>query len=171
MSVMRQLQLSIVAAEPTLVPGQGEGTALTWDNAGLGYGRRTLRVPFPPAGQLCPSEPGRLSGGLFFMLRAVVRLAGATPRPRPVRRSGDGVFSLIQPERGAPQVHVLGELASAGTISVACSQAVRLVRIVLDYRVRCKEIELRREQLGLTPGSQPALAATGRHATRRRRHR
>ena len=67
-------------------------------------------------------------------------------------------------------MHVLGELASAGTISVACSQAVRLVRIVLDYRVRCKEIELRREQFGLTPGSQPALAATGRHAVRRRRH-
>jgi hypothetical protein len=65
-------------------------------------------------------------------------------------------------------VHVLGELASAGTISVACSQAVRLVRIVLDYRVRCKEIELRREQLGLTPGSQPAQAASARHAVRRR---
>jgi hypothetical protein len=53
-------------------------------------------------------------------------------------------------------VHVLGELVRAGTISVALSQAVRLVRIVLDYRVRCMEIELRREQLGLTPGSQPA---------------
>ena len=52
-------------------------------------------------------------------------------------------------------MHVLGELASAGTISVACSQAVRLVRIVLDYRVRCKEIELRRAKLGLTPGSRP----------------
>jgi len=66
-------------------------------------------------------------------------------------------------------VHFLGELARAGTISVALSQAVRLVRIVLDYRVRCKEIELRREQLGLTPGSQPAQAATARHAVRRRR--
>jgi hypothetical protein len=66
-------------------------------------------------------------------------------------------------------VHVLGELARAGTISVAISQAVRLVRIVLDYRVRCKEIELRRQQLGLTPGSQPAQAATARHAARRRR--
>ena len=65
-------------------------------------------------------------------------------------------------------MHVLGELASAGTISVACSQAVRLVRIVLDYRVRCKEIELRRAQLGLTPGSQPAQAASARHAVRRR---
>lgn len=66
-------------------------------------------------------------------------------------------------------MHVLGELARAGTISVAISQAVRLVRIVLDYRVRCKEIELRRQQLGRTPGSQPAQAATARHAARRRR--
>jgi hypothetical protein len=65
-------------------------------------------------------------------------------------------------------VHVLGELASAGTISIAFSQAVRLVRIVLHYRVRCKEIELQREQLGLTPGSQPAQAASARHAVRRR---
>jgi hypothetical protein len=66
-------------------------------------------------------------------------------------------------------VHVLGELASAGTISIALSQAVRLVRIVLDYRLRCKEIELRRQKLGLTPGSQPAQAAIARHAVRRRR--
>lgn len=66
-------------------------------------------------------------------------------------------------------MHVLGELASAGTISVALTQAVRLVHIVLNYRLRCKEIELRREQLGLTPGSQFAQAATARHAARRRR--
>ena len=65
-------------------------------------------------------------------------------------------------------MHVLGELASAGTISVVCGQAVRLVRIVLDYRVRCKEIELRRAKLGLTPGSQPAQAASAQHAVRRR---
>ena len=65
-------------------------------------------------------------------------------------------------------MHVLSELASAGAISVVCSQAVRLVRIVLDYRVRCKEIELRRAKLGLTPGSQPAKAASARHAIRRR---
>ncbi len=50
-------------------------------------------------------------------------------------------------------MHVLGELASAGTLSFASSQAVRLVR---NYRIECKKIELRREQLGLTPGSQPA---------------
>ena len=68
-------------------------------------------------------------------------------------------------------MHVLGELASAGIISVVCGAAVRLVRIVLDYRIRCKEIELRREKLGLTPGSQPAQAASARHAVRRRQRR
>jgi hypothetical protein len=66
-------------------------------------------------------------------------------------------------------VHVLGELASAGTIPVVCGSAVRLVRIVLDYRIRRMEIELRRQQLGLTPASQPAQAATARHAARRHR--
>jgi hypothetical protein len=66
-------------------------------------------------------------------------------------------------------VHVLGELASAGTLSFASSQAVRIVRIVLNYRIECKKIELRREQLGLTPGSQPAQAASARHAARRRK--
>ncbi|MGH3196007.1 MAG: hypothetical protein ACRDNT_08760 [Streptosporangiaceae bacterium] len=39
------------------------------------------------------------------------------------------------------------------------------MRIVLDYRVRCNEIELRRAQLGLTPDSQPAQAASARHAS------
>ena len=65
-------------------------------------------------------------------------------------------------------MHVLGELVRAGTASVVLGQVVRLVRIVLDYRVRCKEIELRRAKLGLTPGSQPAQAASARHAIRRR---
>jgi hypothetical protein len=65
-------------------------------------------------------------------------------------------------------VHFLGELARAGTISIACTQAVRLVRTVLDYRIRCKQIELRYRQLGLTPGSQPAQAASAQHAVRRR---
>jgi hypothetical protein len=65
-------------------------------------------------------------------------------------------------------VHVLGGLASAGTISIACTQAVRLVRTVLDYRIRCKEIELRYRQLGLTPDGQPAQAASAQHAVRRR---
>ena len=67
-------------------------------------------------------------------------------------------------------MHVLSGLAGAGIISVVCGSAVRLVRIVLDYRVRCKEIELRRAKLGLTPGSQPAQAASARHAIRRRAH-
>jgi hypothetical protein len=77
-------------------------------------------------------------------------------------------------------VHVLSGLASAGTISVVCGSAVRLVRIVLDYRIKRMEMELRRQeselrlellrkQLGLPPASQPAQAATARHAIRRRR--
>jgi len=45
---------------------------------------------------------------------------------------------------------------------------VRLVRTLLDYRIRRMEIELDREQLGLTPGSQPAQAASAQHAVRRR---
>ena len=68
-------------------------------------------------------------------------------------------------------MHVLGELVSAGTISVALGQVVRLVRIVLAYRIRCMEIELRRDELGLNPGNQPAQAVTARHAVRRRRRR
>ena len=66
-------------------------------------------------------------------------------------------------------MHVLGELASAGIISIVSSQAVRMVRIVLNHRIECKKIELSREQLGLTPGSQPAQAASARHAARRRK--
>lgn len=53
-------------------------------------------------------------------------------------------------------MHILGELAVPGTISAAVMAAVRLVRIVLAYRLRCKEIELRREELGLVSASQPA---------------
>jgi hypothetical protein len=52
-----------------------------------------------------------------------------------------------------------------------CSLVVRLVRIVLAYRVECKKIELRRAELGLDPGNQPAQAAPARHAVRRRRRR
>lgn len=64
-------------------------------------------------------------------------------------------------------MHVLGPLASSGTISFTVASLVRLVRIYLAYRVRCKEIELQRMQLGLQPGGQPAQAATARHAVRR----
>jgi hypothetical protein len=67
-----------------------------------------------------------------------------------------------------------------------CGSAVRLVRIVLEYRIRRMEMELRqqefelrrqetelrlellRKQLGLPPASQPAQAANARHAKRRR---
>lgn len=68
-------------------------------------------------------------------------------------------------------MHVLGKLIGAGTISVAINQTVRLVHIVLAYRVKCRKIELRRAELGLGHGNQPAQAATARHAVRRRRRR
>ena len=68
-------------------------------------------------------------------------------------------------------MHVLGELVRPGTILAVCSLVVRLVRIVLAYRVECKKIELRRAELGLDPGNQPAQAAPARHAVRRRRRR
>ena len=66
-------------------------------------------------------------------------------------------------------MHILGELAVPGTISAVLVAVVRLVRIILAYRLRCKEIELRREELGLVPTSQPAKAALARHSHRRLR--
>lgn len=66
-------------------------------------------------------------------------------------------------------MRILGELAVPGTISAALTAGVRLVRAVLAYRLRCKEIELRRAQLGLVPDSQPAKAAPVRRTCRRRR--
>jgi hypothetical protein len=98
---------------------------------------------------------------------AVAPAAGHGSRLHPFAGQATGFFHSSP--RGAPQVHVLGELASAGVISIVASQAVRLMRIVLDYRIKCKKIELRREQLGLGPGSQPATKATARHAARRRK--
>jgi len=61
-------------------------------------------------------------------------------------------------------LQVLGWLVAHGTTWFASWQAVRLVRVVLDYRVRIKEIELLREQSGLVPGRQPAPSACARHA-------
>lgn len=68
-------------------------------------------------------------------------------------------------------MRILSWLAYPGTISAVSWPAVRLVRVVLDYRLRCKEIELRRQQLGLNPGCQPAKEARARHAVRRCRRR
>jgi hypothetical protein len=68
-------------------------------------------------------------------------------------------------------VQVLGWLAAHGTIGAVSWQTVRLVRVVLDYRLRLKEIELLREQSGLVPGSQPARTVCARHARRRRTRR
>jgi hypothetical protein len=77
-----------------------------------------------------------------------------------------GVF-VFSP-RGEPQVQVLGWLVVHGTEWAASWQAVRFVRVVLNYRVRCKEIELLREQSGLVPGRQSTQPACARHARRRR---
>lgn len=66
-------------------------------------------------------------------------------------------------------MHVLGELAVPGTISAISVAVVRLARAILDYRVRCKEIELLREQRESSPDSQPAKAAGTRLTWPRRR--
>jgi len=68
-------------------------------------------------------------------------------------------------------VQVLGWLVIHGTDFAVSWQAVRLVRVVLDYLVRCKEIELLREQSGLAPGRQPSPPARARHPRHRRARR
>lgn len=68
-------------------------------------------------------------------------------------------------------MHFLSWLAYPGAISAVSWPTVRLVRIVLDYRLRCKEIELERQRLGLNPGNQPAQEARARHAVRHCRRR
>lgn len=65
-------------------------------------------------------------------------------------------------------MQVLGWLVIHGTEFAASWQAVRLVRVVLDYRVRCKEIELLREQSGLAPDRQPSPPARAQHRRARR---
>lgn len=64
----------------------------------------------------------------------------------------------------------LGWLAVPGAVSAVCWPAERLVRDVLAYRLRCKEIELLREEQVLASKSQPsktiAQRLTGRRATR-----
>ena len=63
-------------------------------------------------------------------------------------------------------MRILGWL-TVPEVTAACLSMVRLVHIVLDYRVRCKQIELRREELGLVSEDQPSKAARARHACRR----
>jgi hypothetical protein len=65
-------------------------------------------------------------------------------------------------------VQVLGWLVIHGTDFAVSWQAVRLVRVVLDYRVRCKQIELLREQSGLAPDRQPPPSAGARQRRKRR---
>jgi hypothetical protein len=64
-------------------------------------------------------------------------------------------------------VHGIGELVVSGALTSLSWQAVRLVRVVLAYRLRCKELELRREQLGL-PARQPAPGAKAWRVRKRR---
>jgi len=63
-------------------------------------------------------------------------------------------------------VRILGWLATPETVTAVCFSAVRLVRIVLAYRLRCKEIELLREERDLISGSQSPEAVRARHARR-----
>lgn len=65
-------------------------------------------------------------------------------------------------------MRILGWL-TVPEVTAAFLSMVRLVHIVLDYRVRCKKIELRREELGLVSGGQPFKVARARHACRRAR--
>jgi hypothetical protein len=67
-------------------------------------------------------------------------------------------------------VQILGELAVPGTIAAVLMAGVRLVHIVLAYQLRCREIELLREQQPrIVLGSQPAKAARARKPRRARR--
>lgn len=64
-------------------------------------------------------------------------------------------------------MRILGWLAVPGTISAVCWPAERLVRDVLAYRLRCKEIELLSKEHDLDSGSQPSYAARMRRTRRR----
>ena len=64
-------------------------------------------------------------------------------------------------------MQVLGWLVAHGTDGIVTWQVVRLVRTILDYRVRCKEIELLREQSGHVPDRQSVQPARAQRARRR----
>lgn len=66
-------------------------------------------------------------------------------------------------------MQILGELAVPGTIAAVLMAGVRLAHIVLAYRLRCKELELLREQSGGVLGSQSAKASSVRIFRRARR--
>jgi hypothetical protein len=67
-------------------------------------------------------------------------------------------------------VRILVWLATPEITTAVSYAAVRIVRSVLDYRVKCKEIDLRREVLGLVSPAQPSKATQARHACRRVSH-
>jgi hypothetical protein len=66
-------------------------------------------------------------------------------------------------------VRILGWLATPEAISAVSFATVRIVHHVLNYRVKCKKIELRREERGLISGGQPSKPARARHSRRRAR--
>jgi hypothetical protein len=66
-------------------------------------------------------------------------------------------------------VQILGELAAPGVLLILLTAGVRLVRIVLDYRLEYKRIELQREQLHLSMGRLATRKSVARHARRGKR--
>ena len=68
-------------------------------------------------------------------------------------------------------MHILSWLALPGTISALYWPTVRLVHVVLDYRLGRKVIELLGEQPDQVLVGQPAKAAHARRARRRRTRR
>jgi hypothetical protein len=78
-----------------------------------------------------------------------------------------GAFPFPAHSEESLRVHGIVELVVSGALTSLSWQAVRLVRVVLAYRLRCKELELRREQLGL-PVRQPAPPAKARRVRRHR---
>lgn len=66
-------------------------------------------------------------------------------------------------------MRILGWLATPEVISAVSFSTVRIVHLVLAYRVRCMEIELHREERGLVSVGQPSKPARARHVRRRAR--
>jgi len=97
-----------------------------------------------------------------------VRLIRRSAHRRPRSAAGRiGAFRFPVHSEESLRVHGIGELVVSGALTSLLWQAVRLVRVVLAYRLRCKELELRREQLGL-PARQPAPPAKARRVRRHR---
>jgi hypothetical protein len=68
-------------------------------------------------------------------------------------------------------VRILGTLAVPGSISAVCWTIERIARSVLAYRVRCKEIDVLREEQRLSHGQQPLDVVCTRRRRVSRNHR